>query len=405
MSTLIRNIGILDARQAKPEQINEIGKIENVGALVINEANKTEFMKISMLNVGRILELDDDYKLLTGECEITKQMLEDAEKGVKLCVVGKVAVDEDIPLELLKENLLGLYLVGLAEVPEKLYGAFMSATKDVIGKVVTSTGSGKKNIGKINLTDAYLNGLEDGSELSVVGNVIFSEDIDAELFLKKIKKLSVIGVIKCLDEQEEMLHKVLDDNPATRLRILKKDYHYVQSGTRLDAFAMMTITKLVISCSGQLFLDEEVTSDIIKEKNFTFDAQGAIYFPKTIMAELATRLTQGTRGLPHEPGKLEVFSEQQNLTNARLNAMQDNSTLVVLGELEIDKDVTTENVTTKVGILDNYGKIDAEKDVASILQSKLRKNEGAIEIKGSEDSDEDGITYETIIENSGTYKL
>ena len=41
----------------------------------------------------------------------------------------------------------------------------------------------------------------------------------------------------------------------------------------------------------------------------------------------------------------------------------------------------------KFGILDNYGRILASRDAASLLQGKLRQNEG--EIKAQSDDDED----------------
>lgn len=403
MSTLMRNIGILDARQAKPEQIQEIGKIDNVGALVVSAANKAEFLKISMQNIGKTLELDDDYKLQVGHYNMTKQMLEDSDSGIKLCIVGQIYLDDDIPAELLKVKLLGLYLVGQATVPEHLYGVFMSAAKDITGIVSKASQSGKKILGNVIIDDNYLNALEDGTELGVVGNVTLAEKVDAELFLTKISRIKVVGNVKCLDSQTEMLGKVWSVNEVSRLKVIKADYHYLSSGTKLDAFALMKVVKPVISCSGQLILDEEITSDLLKDKDKTFDVKGGLYFPKLLMKEMSTRLTADSRGLPYEPGKFEVFGEVQNLTNVRLSALQEMSTLVVLGELEIDSEIKPEAISSKVGILDNYGKIIANKDVASILQSKLRQNEGMIEIRGEEEAQDEDSAYSSIIENTGSY--
>lgn len=88
MPTLIQNVGILDARKATLEQIREIAKLNNVGCLVVNSTCKADLLKVDMLNVGKMLELDDDYKLHTGPLEISRQMLEDSPAPLKLCVVG-----------------------------------------------------------------------------------------------------------------------------------------------------------------------------------------------------------------------------------------------------------------------------------------------------------------------------
>lgn len=405
MSTLIRNIGVLDARQAKPEQIKQIAKMENIGFLAVNPNNKADFLNISSQNIGKILELDDDYKFHVGKYNITRQMLEESDNGLKICMVGELTIDSDIPAELLKAKLLGFYLVGEANVPDELYGVFMSVAKDITGRVSKSSLTGKKSMGNITITDDYLKSLEDGTELAVIGNVIFSEKFDSKLFLQKIKKISVIGHIKLLDSQTELLHKVWTESETCRLKVLKIDHHYVPSGTRLDAFTLMTIDKPVISCNGQFFLETDVTAEIIAEKKFSFDAQGAVYFPKSLMSAMATKLTKDTKGLPYEAGKLEVMSGEQNLTTVRLNAMQDGITLVVLGGLDVDDDVAIDLLSSKIAVLDNYGEITAGKDVASILQSRLRKDKGSFQIRGEEGSEDADDAFDTIIENAGTYTL
>lgn len=92
MSTLMRNIGILDARKATVEQIAAIGKMVNIGCIVVNPATKAELMKVSLLNVGKMLELDDDYRLHTGPLEITRGMLEEATSPLKYCITGPLSL-------------------------------------------------------------------------------------------------------------------------------------------------------------------------------------------------------------------------------------------------------------------------------------------------------------------------
>ena len=406
MSTLIKNVGILDARKASPEQIREIGKLSNIGCLVLNPAVKTDLLRVSLVNVGKMLELDDDYKLHTGPLEITRQMLETSPVPLKFCVVGPLSVDCEVTPELLRDKLGGLCLIGPASIPEALQGYFMTAVKDIVGPVSTIPCDGTKTlgkIGKVTITNEYLKSMDDGTKLSLAGNLDLTEEVDPELFARKISSLQVVGAVKCAFTQEEMLRKVLVKSEQTRVRIIRSDFHYVPGGTRLDAFTVMSVNKKTVSCPGLLILDEEFTPDIIREKDVRFEA-GTLYFPKTVMMEMASRLSAGSRGIPYEPGKLNLVAGEQNMTRVRLESLPDASLLLVTGVLEFDDDISLDLITSKVGFLDNYGEITAAKDIASILQGKLRRDEGCIHIKGEEEEKAEG-DFETVIQNVATYTL
>lgn len=401
MSTLIKNVGIIDARKATPEQIREIGKLNNVGCMIVSQSNRSEFVKISMENVGKMTELDDEYKLHTGPLEISKQMLEDSLQGVKLCVVGPLSVNRDVTVKLLQDKLTGLHLIGPASVPQHLYGAFMTKVIEITGHVAVEADAGKQSIGKISISNSYLEGLDDHTQLSVVGNVTFEAEIDPGLFARKIASLNVTGLVKCDNSQEAMMRKVLVESDKTRVKLTRYDFHYVPGGTVIDSFTLMTVGKQTISCYGLLILDKEVSAELLAEKNISFEA-GTVYFPKSIMQEMAKRLSAGTKGLPYEPGTLGVVSGEQCMTSARLAAMPDNGTLVVIGELEVDEGVTPAEIHAKIGIVDNYGEIRATKDIASILQGKLRQDEGSITCcdEAAETAEQN---YDNIIQNVATY--
>ncbi|GEM_PF-683428 len=409
MSTLIKNVGVLDARKAAPEVIRSIGKLNNVGILAISPENKAEFARIAMENVGSMLELEEDYKFHTGNKTINRQLLEDADPGIKLCLVGMLTVEPDVTPELLQTKLLGLYLVGQAMVPERLYGAFMRAVKEVTGnvEVIPDAGpdfKGQCHTGKLTLTNSWLEGLADGEELMVVGKLALDEALDPDLFARKVKALRVSGVILGLDTQEQMLRKVLLHPEQTKLKLAKAGCHNLSNGERLDAFALMSITKPLVCSSGKVILEGDVTTDLLAEKEILFEA-AAVYFPKALMQAMFSRLVPPTKGFPYEPETLELVTGEQRMTSARLDSMTERSTLVVIGELEIDPAVKAEAIAARIATLDNYGKITASADVASILQSRLRSDEGCIDLFGKEESSAEEQQFDHVIENVATYVL
>lgn len=237
--------------------------------------------------------------------------------------------------------------------------------------------------------------------MSLAGKLTLAEDLDPELFARKISSLKVMGGVTCTLSQEEMLRKVLETGEQTRVRVIRSDYHYVPGGTRLDAFTVMTVNKNTISCPGLLILDEELTDDIIREKDLRFEA-GTLYFPKTVMREMSARISSGSHGIPYEPGKLTLVTSEQIITPARLESLPEGTLLLVNGVLKFDEGVSLETAAAKIAILDNYGEITASRDLASILQGKLRRDEGSIT-----SNEETGATadaaYDTVIENVATY--
>jgi hypothetical protein len=403
MSTLIKNVGILDARRAKSEQIADISRICNVGCLVVGAQTRPQLSKVSLMNVGKLLELEDDYRLHTGPLTINREMLEEAEAGLKYCVVGPINVEPDVSPELLEAKLEGLYLIGPASVPKDLYGIFMKKVREITGHVTADADKGPSTHDNVTVTNEFLQGLPDKSDLNVSGNFFMEEeDIDHDLFGRKISSLKVTRAIKCLDKHWDLLHTVLKEYNKQRIKLIKIDFHYVPGGTVIDTFSLLTIDKQTISCHGLLILGDDLTPELIKKRDVRFEA-GTIYFPSTVMEEMVTRLAPGTRGLPFEPGTLEVVTCQQNLTNARLQYWHDNSTLVVMGELDIDDDVKLDTLTAKIAHVDNYGEIVASRDIASILQSKLRRDEGSFSVRGEEEDNCSDENYDIVISNLATY--
>ena len=293
MSTLIRNIGILDARKVQQDQIDELTKIQNVGFLIVSPENKAQFLKISLQNVGNTMELEEDYKLQAGQARISKEMLEGLEHKLMLCVAGQLSIDADISPELFAEKVEGLYIVGQASVPEHLHGVFMNKAKGITGQVAVYKAIGKQIVGSLRITNEYLSGLPEPTDISVVGAVTFADKINELLFLEKISSLHVTGAVKCLDIQEAMLHKVLQESELTKVKVTRSDYHYLSSGSRIDAFMLMSVEKQTISCPGQLILDEDIDPELLAGKSITFEA-ASVYFPKALMQQMLQRLSPST---------------------------------------------------------------------------------------------------------------
>ena len=208
-------------------------------------------------------------------------------------------------------------------------------------------------------------------------------------------------MVACLDSQEAMVRKLLKDTGKTQFRITRSDCYTVPSSTLLDPFTLMSIEKPLIFSKGIVILDSEVTQELLEEKNIRFEAK-VVYFPKNLMQTMVSRLEKSSKGMVYDPAKMELITGEQQLTKIRLSHMPENTIMIVTGELMVNSDVSPDELAQKIQYLDNFGEITGSPDAASILQGKLRLNEGSIESEGSADDDE---TYDNIIENVASYVL
>ncbi len=435
MTTLIMNIGSLDARNASIEAIDQITKIKNVGSVIVSKENRIHFAKISMENIGSTLELDKETKLHTGPLTITKEMLESAIEPLNISLLGPLNFTPDITPELLDQKLAKLYVVGPIQVYEHISGVLMNKLTECVGPINTVNPNENRIKGDFMITNDWLNEMDDASDLVCSGQLELSSDLDLELYDAKISSITIKGSLKIWDDQKDLILKKTDndfgvtksttkigiklpknlgkyifkENKQAKLVILKRNYQYLAAGTKLDAFTLKSIKKEVISSEGHIILNNDITKDLLEHKHAIFDTPFHVYFPESLSEAMLNHLTEETKGVPYNPEAFTVISGENTMTPARLKMLKKDTLLLVLGELQIPQEVSFEEICEKIGIVDNFGSIEAGADVCSILQDKVRFNEGSIEAVATndddDDDDEDLSQYDTVIKNMGNYQL
>ncbi len=430
MTTLIRNIGSLDARNASQETLEQITKIKNVGSIIVSKENRPFIMKIDMENIGSTVEMDKDVKLHVGPFEFTKELLESAPQPVKMSIVGPVAFDREITAQLLEEKLAWLNIIGPVEVFEHISGVMMSKMHDSVGPIDIINPNEIVLKGNNKIDNYFLKSLEDDSVIKCSGVLELDEGINLKEFEKKIKKIVIGSKLSIYDDQKDPIMKKIYENtdesytevnigvkPALmkfdrrqtqKLVILKRNCHYLQDGSKLDAFNLKSIKKSEISSNGIMILADDITNDLLDEKNIIFSSTKRIYFPVSISETMLKFLAEGTQGVPYDPAKTNFVNGEQKITASRMKIIKDNSTCIIFGSLSLNDDICLEDIDQKFAVVDNYGSIESSEDICSVLQDKMRYSEGSVEARLSGDSaedDEDLSKYDNVIQNAGSYKL
>lgn len=429
MATLIQNIGSLDARKASRETIDSIAKIKNVGSILVTKESRELLMAISQENIGSIIELDLDVKLHVGPFKFTKDILETAPEPIKMSIVGPVSFAFDITPDLLNDKLSWLNVTGPIEVLDTISGILMSKLSDAVGPVDVVKSNEIKLKGKILLENDYLNSLPDHSIINCSGILELAQDLDEALFNQKIKQISLGSKLSIYDDQKDLImKKIYEEYDATksetkigikptifvfneilpaRLLIMKRNYHYVPANTKFDAFNFGNIKKEVISSDGVLILSDDMSADLLEQKNISFSSAKRVYFPNPLSQMMPKYLINETQGIPYDPNQTVFLDGDQKFSQIRLKNLKDQAVIINFGNLSFNPDLDADQLYNKLAKVDNYGSIDASQDICSVLQDKIRFNEGAIESNDCSDTDdtEDLSKYDNIIQNAGSYIL
>ena len=109
---------------------------------------------------------------MTGQLTFNKDSFNKESEPQNFLVVGQVLIESELSAEDLNTGLGKLGVVGLIICPEHLSGVLQSKTTEITGQIHYYTHTKPQiSVGVLNFDENYLNALEDGSELLVVGKL------------------------------------------------------------------------------------------------------------------------------------------------------------------------------------------------------------------------------------------
>jgi hypothetical protein len=193
----VENIGLLDLRGARPEDLQQVEWIKNVGAILIDPPLKGALTHIHLENVGTVVEVAPDCQVLVEPWqEFSRATLEAMTPGQKLFLVGMVLFRPDVPSELVAEKFAELHVVGVLMAPAGVQGALLG--KLHITGVPVTLPSDKDipiihNIGQNLIGNGYLKYLADNAMYINIGQTVLESDVSEELLASKFASYINVG--------------------------------------------------------------------------------------------------------------------------------------------------------------------------------------------------------------------
>lgn len=386
---IIRNVATLDLRTATAETLAGIRRIDNVATILYSAEKASLVANLSIGNVASMVKLPDGARVITGQEVISRDTFKGLDAPLDLYVVGQIMVKADVPEEELRAGLGGLYVTGQLLYPEPLAGAVKAKLREINGQAMAYSPDAKFVMGKLQLNESYLRGLDDASSLLVFGRLDATDLLPNELITQKIKQIEVMGRVTCREENSEALLPRVQN--ATSVTTIPTGYAYLAQPLVLDANLLGALPGKKLYGSA-LRIEADVTEAALD------DALEALVLSDLLIAPAALRAVLGkkcnlleTETVLYE-GELWLIENESTLHASRFDYLEGKATLVVRGELTIDAEVEPKLLAQYFAKVHNWGEIHCTPAQMSALQARLGTNKGEfVNEEAAEDEDDNVI--------------
>jgi len=374
------NINVLDLRNATPESMDTIESVGNINVLIHSRETANLVGRMHAGNINTTVETAIKTPIVSrhGQVIIDKDYFKGQMEPVFMCMMGQLVIEPDVPAQDIQDKLSGLIMMGQLLCPDDLAGLVSSKILTLMGQKSSYQPIGHTVMGQLNLDDTYLNGLEDGAAVTVLGELNAKKVVDNDLLKKKIARLAVVGEVMCHEENAAALQSRMD-HPAEHVRTIPAGFELVERSLTLDANLIELLPAKSLFCNERLVIAADVTGAMLDTAIEKLVCQQMILCPvglKTVLAKKANLLE--TRVVFYE-GPLWLVEDHLELKTPRLATIKAPSTLVVTGEVEIDPGVAADLLSAKLLKVHNFGRISATPEQLAVLENLLGAREGSLE--------------------------
>ena len=402
----IGNVGTLDIRSASEETIAEIEKVGNVGMVLYSPETAPLFARLNIGNMGRSVEVSANAQLINGRLEIDSNYLKSLDEPVELLVMGQLIIKPGVQAEEIEKGLGKLVVCGLVLCPEDLIGAVRAKLGDFEGQLLPYSESLKFVMGKVALDEMYLEGLDDGAELLIMGKVDLPQVLDDELLRRKIATLQVMGKISCRGENLPTLRSLLKEmGGQVKISAVPVGFEPVDGDIELDGLTLKNLPGRKLFCTGGVQVDGGVDAAALDEALDAMQVAGLLICPAALQEVVAQKCdVLKTRTIFYE-GKLWLVDDATELVPSRFDFLEGKATLVVRDLLTIDPEIDLKVLAECLDKVHNFDTIRCTPGQMGAIQARMGIDEGALIDSTKKEEEKEEKKDENRIGNVGHLKL
>jgi hypothetical protein len=375
--TIIGNVNTLDLRRTTPEAISNIGKIGNVNVLLHSRETAALIPKLNLGNINIAVEAPERAQVLTGQLIIGREYFQERQEPVYLLVTGSVVVKPDVLPEDIEKGLDGLAVVGQILCPEPLAGLVQAKTSQIVGQSQSYPASGRTITGQAVLDDAFLNQLEDRSDLVVLGSLRLPQVVSNELLAQKLGKLHVVGGIRVHEENAGIIRARLS-NGSGKMTVIPAGFTLVDKPLVLDDTVLEALPAPKLYCRERVVVEGSTTAGVLDDRLEQIVARDLVLCPAQLKGVMSQKCDMLATQVIFYEGELWLVDGAEELIASRFEYLDGEATLVVTGALTIDPGVEPKMLAERLAKVHNQGEIKCTPEQKGAIQARLGLNEGPL---------------------------
>ena len=400
--TKIVNVAILDIRNIGNKDLGKVNMV-NVG-YILHTPETFDLLKAGKrVNVGQFVEANPEARVLLSPTTFTDEYFNQPAGALELLAFSPIMVDWKTTPEAIDQGLSRLDIYGGPLIcPRHLLSALQSKIQHQDAEtVVYDSASARLSMGKLVLDQSFLGSLEDETELLVVGTLKIPQVLPNDLLKQKIKRLYVKGRIVCHQENAAAIQS-LNSSIQSKIKIIPAGYELVEKPLVLNTIMLEGLPTRKVYCTEWVQITTDVSADVLDNNLEALISEERVYCPERLKESIASKCDWLKTNLELYAGELWVVEDQRQLPVFAFDHLEGMATLVVLGELELDPQITTETLTSRLDKVHNFGSIRCTPEQIGALNAIPGVREGRLvdstkRPKQVEDEPEEDIIQETYV--------
>jgi hypothetical protein len=232
-------------------------------------------------------------------------------------------------------------------------------------------------MGRLNLDENTLRGLDDASTLVVMGRLGLPEVLPNDLVEQKIERIQVMGRIMCHEENvQAILARVV--NQMSRTTIIPAGFEFVDRPLTLGNILLESLPGRKLYCTDRVQIEPDVDASLLDENVGALISEDIIICPVGLRHVIAQKCNLLESKVIFYEGELWMVDDETDLRASRFDYLEGRATLVVYGELTIDAEIDPRTLAERLAKVHNMGEIRCTPEQMGAIQARLGTSDGEL---------------------------
>jgi hypothetical protein len=401
----IGNIGTLDLRETRPEALDNIEWIDNVGAVLVSKETEGLLSKLAVGNMGGSSIVPKDCKLIDGELALSHGFFA-AGNSVNALINGTMKIETDVTRADLENGMTFLAVNGTVFCPHDLIPIVQSKADFIRGRLIPLEDNAKVLMGKHEINHAFCQTLHAPTRLILVGEVDLTGVLSAD-DVTNIDMLEIVGNLKIAEENLQLLGEKLAQSPTLHIGLtIPAGYTYIKQPLTLNNATLQRFDKAKLFTRHRLTIEKDVSAEALQQAISHLCTSDYVICPEGLQSTLLAISDVTAEKLLSFSEELIVVEGKHTLMAAELKYRPPRFSLLVDGKLRVADDVAPDEFFQRVEHIYNFGKIIASEEICGILHVKSKTRKGSIKNQNAPEESKLPVDPETyLVQNTGYLKL